>query len=157
MTFRRTEWSEVGRKLATAGLALYLALVLGLTLLAFPQDHPPPNWVPLRTMARDLHEQGLPFLVNFLGNLGVFLPFGMLLPVVRREKTTAGQVARWGFVLSAGIELAQYVSGRRVADVDDVLLNVAGGLLGYALFRMAVEAARLVRKRSSQAIGQATT
>jgi glycopeptide antibiotics resistance protein len=157
MAFRRTEWSEVGRKLTTAGLALYLVVVLGLTLLAFPQDHPTPNLVPLRSMARDLQGQGYHFVINFLGNLGVFAPFGMLLPIVRRGKTTAGQVAWWGFLLSVGIELAQYGSGRRVADVDDVLLNVAGGLLGYAVCRIGAEAARLVRKRTSQWIGQATT
>jgi len=153
----RLRQTEIGRKLAAAGLAVYLVLVLGLTLLAFPQDHPSPNLVPLRSMIRDLQGQGYPFVVNFLGNLGVFAPFGILLPVVRRGKTTAGQVARWGFLLSAGIELAQYGSGRRVADVDDVLLNVAGGLLGYVAVRVAAEVARLARKRTSQAIGQATT
>jgi glycopeptide antibiotics resistance protein len=135
MTARREAWIEAGRVMVGGGLALYLALVLVLTLLVLPQDHPAPNLVPFRSMSRDLKEQGVHLVVNFVGNLGVFAPFGALLPLALRGKTTAGQVAWWGFLLSAGIELAQFASGRRVADVDDVLLNVAGGLLGFAAFR----------------------
>lgn len=123
----------VGRGLVVVALLAYLGLVLVLTLAAFPQNHPAPNLVPFRSMARDIHEQGVHFLVNFIGNLGVFAPFGGLLPVVRRG-TTVRQVAFWGLLLSAGIELIQYDSGRRVADVDDVMLNVAGGLIGYGVF-----------------------
>lgn len=134
--FRRAAWVEAGRRALAGGLVAYLGLVLVLTLVAFPQHHPTPNLVPFRSIARDVHDQGVHFLVNFLGNLGVFAPFGAFLPLVRRRPTTAIQVALWGFFLSAGIELIQYNSGRRVADVDDVLLNVAGGLLGYVLFRM---------------------
>ena len=37
--------------------------------------------------------------------------------------------------LSAMIEVGQYVSGRRVADVDDLILNTLGGLLGYLTLR----------------------
>ena len=127
-----TSW----KGMVVVALVAYLGLVLFLTLVAFPQNHPTPNLVPFRSMARDIREHGVHLLVNFLGNLGVFAPFGVLLPLVRRGPTTAWQVACWGFLLSAGIELVQYDSGRRVCDVDDVLLNTAGGLLGFAAFRM---------------------
>ena len=34
------------------------------------------------------------------------------------------------------IEVVQYGSGRRVADVDDLILNTAGGVLGYCILRL---------------------
>ncbi len=37
----------------------------------------------------------------------------------------------WGLGVSLLIEVLQGISGRRVADVDDVILNTLGGLMGY--------------------------
>ena len=45
--------------------------------------------------------------------------------------------ARFQLVLSLFIEGGQLVSGRRVPDVDDLILNVLGGCLGYLLSRRA--------------------
>jgi glycopeptide antibiotics resistance protein len=60
------------------------------------------------------------------------MPLGFLLPAARRRPTRAWHVATIAASLSAAIEALQYASARRVTDVDDVLLNVAGGLVGYS-------------------------
>ena len=39
----------------------------------------------------------------------------------------------FGLSLSLAIEGGQYLSGRRVTDVDDLILNTLGTLLGYRL------------------------
>ncbi len=70
-------------------------------------------------------------MVNFLGNIVAFVPMGLIPPLIRRRPTSAWQVAIFGFSLSLAIESGQCVSGRRVCDVDDLILNTAGTVLGY--------------------------
>lgn len=73
-------------------------------------------------------------LRNVLGNLAVFLPMGFFVPILKGPWTSAFRVALVCMILSLAIETLQYDSGRRVADIDDVLLNTLGGILGYAGF-----------------------
>ena len=40
-------------------------------------------------------------------------------------------VAVFSLSISFVIEVGQYISGRRVPDVDDLILNTLGGMLGY--------------------------
>lgn len=73
---------------------------------------------------------------NARGNVMLFFPLGILLPLVwRRLRFWRGiQVA---IALSSSIELLQYLSSAwgsyRSADVNDVILNVVGACLGLAL------------------------
>jgi glycopeptide antibiotics resistance protein len=73
---------------------------------------------------------------NARGNVMLFFPLGILLPLVwRRLRFWKGiQIA---MTLSISIELLQYLSSAwgsyRAADVNDVILNVAGASLGLAL------------------------
>ena len=72
-------------------------------------------------------------IINLAGNVLIFAPLGFLPPLLwRRWRHFWAAVA-----LSAGvsclIEFLQLFLGRSV-DVDDVILNTLGGLLGYVLF-----------------------
>jgi glycopeptide antibiotics resistance protein len=73
---------------------------------------------------------------NARGNVLLFVPLGILIPLVwRRLRFWRGmQIA---IALSCGIELVQYLSrawgSMRLADVNDVLLNVFGAFLGLAI------------------------
>lgn len=72
-------------------------------------------------------------LINLAGNVLIFAPLGFLAPLLWRR------LRRWwaALFLSAGvsclIEFLQLFLGRSV-DVDDLILNVAGGFAGYILF-----------------------
>ena len=73
---------------------------------------------------------------NARGNVALFIPLGILLPLVwRRLRFWNGLLVATG--VSVSIELLQYLSrgwgGNRLADVNDVILNVAGACLGLAL------------------------
>ena len=76
---------------------------------------------------------------NARGNLALFLPLGLLLPLVWRQlRFRRGmQIA---IALSVGIELAQYLSravgSRRTVDVNDVVLNVLGACLGLGVVHL---------------------
>jgi glycopeptide antibiotics resistance protein len=69
---------------------------------------------------------------NAAGNVLLFFPLGILLPLVWRQlRFWRGiQIA---IALSISIELVQYLSGYRSADVNDVILNVLGAFLSLVL------------------------
>ena len=80
---------------------------------------------------------------NAGGNVLLFIPLGILLPLVwRRLRFGRGMLIALG--LSCSIELAQYLSrawgSYRSVDANDVILNVAGAFLGLVL----VSALRIV-------------
>ena len=75
------------------------------------------------------------FLWLFLGNIGWFVPFGFLLPMLRERKSLVATTAL-GFALSFFIETVQFVFHKGVAELDDLILNTSGVVLGYLLYRL---------------------
>ena len=75
-------------------------------------------------------------LINLAGNVAVFVPFGVLFPVLFGTcRNYFGFLIRFlGFIVI--LELAQGALGAGVADVDDVILNSIGASLGYIGYRM---------------------
>ena len=76
------------------------------------------------------------FVLNLLGNIFVFSPFGFLLPLYRLEKTGPVRVMLYSFLFSLGIELLQLVTRVGVFDVDDLILNTLGGLIGFLVYKV---------------------
>jgi len=124
------------RWIARGALVVYLGLMYDLTLIRFQANNPGFNLIPLRTIIHDFRNGGTELLVNTVGNVAAFVPFGILVAVgFGAWVRSARRVALASFGLSLMIELAQARSGRRVADVDDLILNTLGGLVGYGLLR----------------------
>lgn len=96
------------------------------------------NLIPLRMLANYFRafRAGLfaYAVIQFFGNMLTFLPLGffpsLLFPNFGGKKTLG-----FGFAYSFGVECCQFFLGRH-CDVDDVLLNVAGVMLGYGLYRL---------------------
>jgi glycopeptide antibiotics resistance protein len=76
-------------------------------------------------------------LLNLAGNVIGFMPFGVLLPLMAKSVRKAWRVALLSFEISALIEVSQLIFQVGCFDVDDMILNTLGGLLGYLLFRAA--------------------
>jgi glycopeptide antibiotics resistance protein len=78
------------------------------------------------------------FLV-LIGNLAAFVPLGLLLPAITGKRSLL-TVFLVGLALSLAIEGGQLAISialgfaYRTADIDDVIVNVAGAVLGYGLF-----------------------
>ncbi|WP_244884944.1 VanZ family protein [Singulisphaera acidiphila] len=89
---------------------------------------------PLGTTAKYLEVGGWLMLVNVVGNLAAFIPLGFLWPFFQGGRTSVWRVGWLSAALSLLIETLQFASGRRIADVDDLLLNTLGGLLGYGMY-----------------------
>ncbi len=109
-----------------------LLIVLLLTLTPNPTGNGKPNLVPLRN-------SGGP--VDLLGNIVLFLPIGVLLSMALKRETHSTWarvllVFGAGLLFSAFIETTQLWLPTRSADVDDVIFNSCGALLGAMLDRV---------------------
>lgn len=74
------------------------------------------------------------FVINILGNIGVFIPFGILLPDCFK-----GSMVKATILLLSGLlalEFLQLVCKRGTFDVDDIILNTAGFIIGYILEKL---------------------
>lgn len=76
-------------------------------------------------------------LLNLVGNVVGFMPFGALLPILARSARKAWKVGLLSLEVSALIEISQLLLQVGCFDVDDMILNTLGGLLGYGVFWMA--------------------
>ena len=89
------------------------------------------NLTPFKEMFR--YTFGSPkFIKNIVGNIILFIPFGFFTSYYLNTKKALTPVVIT-LVISLCAEGIQYHIGR-IFDVDDILLNVFGGFLGYLLF-----------------------
>ena len=77
--------------------------------------------------------------LNLGGNVAAFIPFGFFLPCLFDR-----QRRFWRFLLTAAavivcIELLQLVTLRGSCDIDDLILNLIGSALGYAVWKLSVK------------------
>ena len=143
-------WREGGLLLCTlfgAGLAALTLFPAGFWrighwLAAFRGEKPlfpPVDWsiqfqtlqlTPLREIYRAFKGPWVMFLM--LANIGIFIPVGIFAALLwRRPRWWRSLLA--GFCTSFTIEFIQFFIGRS-SDIDDLILNTAGALMGYWLF-----------------------
>lgn len=73
------------------------------------------------------------FLINFLGNIIMFMPIGFFIPLLWNLSNK--KVIVTGFYFSLFIEICQLFLNRGT-DVDDLILNTIGIILGLLLYRI---------------------
>src|SRR5688572_22317246 len=152
---------RIGRWLSLARLAfaVYLVVLIGLLFTPFPfppwtrlpaesldgyRPWPFPwvNIVPFETITVALRygldrQQGQ----VLVGNVLALAPFGVFLPILWPSRRSLISVVGAGLAISLALEAVQLGlslligAPYRVADVDDVIINVLGVALGYGLYR----------------------
>lgn len=70
-------------------------------------------------------------------NIALFLPIGFLFPVLLRRYSWLWTLLA-GTCLSVFIEILQYITVKGVCDINDVLLNSVGTLVGYGLLKTVI-------------------
>ena len=73
-------------------------------------------------------------LINVVGNTAMFIPLGIVWPSVFKKLDTHKKVIAAGVGYSLCIEILQLLFYDRVTDVDDLILNSLGYLIGYGLY-----------------------
>ena len=77
-----------------------------------------------------------PFRINVIGNTTMFMPIGVIYPMVYKKLNTTPKVLLAGIGLSLCIEILQLPFYDRVTDIDDLLLNSIGFSIGYFVYVM---------------------
>jgi glycopeptide antibiotics resistance protein len=90
------------------------------------------------------HINAIPLLTadlrSFLSSVILMVPLGVFLPLLLPTSSSVKTIARQTFTLSLAIELTQFLTNVilgnwRIPDVNDILANTLGGVLGYLLFK----------------------
>lgn len=101
------------------------------------------NFIPFKTIKMYIRYYDMPGIRSFsnlFGNIFIFVPMGILLPFVHRTSKNVWVMLLNALLLIVGIEVFQLFSNFGAFDVDDIILNVLGVLIGrwiYHLIRQA--------------------
>jgi glycopeptide antibiotics resistance protein len=91
------------------------------------------NFSPFESISSSLNSLSGHDLLNLYGNIAIFIPFGVFLVLLAGS---AGMTFRGVFLRSLGLSLIleclQVLLAIGSFDVDDLILNVLGGVLGFA-------------------------
>ena len=96
------------------------------------------NFIPFKEIFRYKNIQDPLFIWNIGGNICLFVPFGFIVADLINLKS--GKHSFWlstltVFITSLSIEIIQTFIGRSF-DIDDIMLNLIGGIIGYYIFRL---------------------
>ena len=125
----RAELKRLAMVVYIAALAEIVALRLGL-----PRGTQAVNLTPLESTVGALHRGFGTFIYHVVGNLIWFVPLGWLGRKLW-PKLTVLQLTLIGAMVSVGLEATQWALRTGISDMDDVLLNALGAMLGAALAR----------------------
>lgn len=70
---------------------------------------------------------------NILGNIAIFIPFGLLLPIIKKGRSK--KVILYGMAASMLLEIIQYVFALGSSDIDDLIFNTSGVMIGCFLYK----------------------
>lgn len=76
---------------------------------------------------------------NIYGNVLAFMPLGFLLPLLFDKYNKVSKVLIFALSSSVGIEVVQLFIGGNVCDIDDVIYNTSGAVLGLLCFKLLVK------------------
>ena len=112
---------------------VYLTLLWYYPNITFTPEYHFLNLIPFDWVTNEYTMGKAKMAEQLLLNIGMFIPYGVLLPLnfhaMRRFHRTAGTV----LFTTVAIETVQYFMGRS-ADIDDVIMNLFGGIAGYLGF-----------------------
>lgn len=99
-----------------------------------------PQMIPFKTIieyAGNVHSLNDWFIKNLMANVIMFIPYGFLVPFfAQKDRKVLIKVVLTGCTLSIFIEVFQYVTALGQCDVDDVILNTLGVLLGGCIYQL---------------------
>lgn len=113
------------------GLGFYIAILIQMGVISrTPGSVSEMVWIPFQTPGGD-------YLVVLysLANLVIFIPFGILVPKVFRGINSVLMMALVTLMTSVLIEIVQFMLACGYAEVEDVIMNVAGGVIGYLIIK----------------------
>ena len=127
---------KTGKKLSLYKDLLYLVFIIYILCLFHvvtfqDNNYGISNFVPFKEIFR--YDFGTPkFMKNIVGNIMLFIPYGFIASYLLKNKKFS-TITILTIIVSLTIETVQYYIGR-VFDIDDVILNLAGGIIGFLIY-----------------------
>ena len=98
------------------------------------------NFIPFKTVLNyiKLYNDGLRILsvLQLLGNFVLFLPMGAFLPCVFKKLDRFWKVVLSVFIMVFCVEVIQFLLRVGIIDVDDLIFNLCGAMIGYGIVRI---------------------
>jgi glycopeptide antibiotics resistance protein len=95
------------------------------------------NIIPFKSIINYLvnfeHYNFITWFYNTFGNILLFFPLGILISLFFVSVNRFTQVMYLSIFVSFSIEITQYITTLGVFDVDDVILNTLGSILGFSI------------------------
>jgi len=149
---RRFSWK---RELELLLVYICLIVVARFTFFPFskvdgkvqPLNFDPNNWFPFRINLLPLvylfdYEIRREAWINVIGNTVMFIPIGFIWPSVFRRLDTPAKIIGAGVGFSLCIEILQLPFFERSTDIDDLILNSLGYLMGYFIYLLVKHATK---------------
>lgn len=130
--FKRKEEFVLHREILLLTFMLYILCLFQVVTFQDINTVSGNNFVPFKEIFRYSFGNRL-FVKNIIGNVIMFVPYGFFAALyadLKRGRSAFFLVA----LASVSIECTQLMIGR-IFDVDDILLNVLGGMLGFYFYR----------------------
>ena len=134
--FRRRQIKPPLRKVILYAIFIcYVTVVAGAVFLSRPENvfRAATYLQPLFLFRVAWHNFSFVAWRNLIFNILMFVPFGILLPLLSDKLKSLWKTVGIGFGTSLLIEIVQYITGRGQASTDDVITNTLGALIGYGL------------------------
>jgi len=135
---RSRQYRSVGVLIGSYLLLAYFSITL--EIIGFPS---------LREWQASLTHYGSIFnpVVNFIPfsdgyqvfdtlNLVLFVPLGFLLPLLYKQFQPFGKTLLFGILFTIGIEVSQLFTLHRATDINDLIMNTLGVIVGWLMYRL---------------------
>lgn len=140
-------------------------MVVAVTLFPLPIGFPSSvenlnrsvNIIPFASIIKDIGQIGsaydgdVLFMIGLIvrnvgGNVLLLMPLGFLAPLIWNKFNKVKNTILLGFIISVSIELLQLIESLvngwgRITDIDDVICNVLGSIIGYSIYKITLKLA----------------
>ncbi|WP_176549880.1 VanZ family protein [Bacillus wiedmannii] len=139
---------------------IYIGMVVAITLFPIPIGFPTDienirlsiNIIPFASIIKDIGKIGIAydgdvlFMIGLIvrnvgGNILLLMPLGFLAPIIWDKFKKIKNTILLGLAISISIELLQLTESLfsgwgRITDIDDVVFNVIGSIVGYFIYKI---------------------
>ncbi|PEM86781.1 hypothetical protein CN627_16575 [Bacillus wiedmannii] len=139
---------------------IYIGMVVAITLFPIPIGFPTGienirlsiNIIPFASIIKDIGKIGIAydgdvlFMIGLIvrnvgGNILLLMPLGFLAPIIWDKFKKIKNTILLGLAISISIELLQLTESLfsgwgRITDIDDVVFNVIGSIVGYFIYKI---------------------
>lgn len=116
--------------------SVYMTFLLGVTLFnRYPEESYRMELQPLWSYIETISNGNYPLGWQIFYNIVAFVPLGVFLPLLSCRIRSLRNILICGVLLSAAIECSQLIFRCGLCELDDVLDNAIGAVIGYAVWR----------------------